>query len=1418
MGGLVIKKAYILARQMQEFDSVARRVRAIFFLATPHRGSDLAQMLSRILQVTSGPRPFIDDLHRNSVATQSINDEFPEHCAGLQLHSFYETVPSNYITGKGLIVDKDSATLGYRNERRECLNANHREVCKYANCNNPNYLTVRNALASTIDGLRDEILVDRHDLRIEQWRLLDSFLGTSDAPEDDLMDIGQRRLTRSCEWILDRDNFRCWRDSADTRLYWISAKPATGKSVLSGYIIHHLRGLNKDCIFYFFAYNDKLKSTISSFLRSVAWQMAQLHPEVLQSVLNIYEKDDQLGKMDYRTIWRKLFVDGILKVKLHRPQYLVIDGLDECKSENELTTLLLRTAEVGWIRPLVTSRNRFESHTHIMHPGAKVVSEEIHSGDTENDISLYLEANMHLLPSINESDRQNMVTEILRKSTGCFLWVCLVLHELRQVHTSTEIKQVLENIPSDMNELYSRILDNMSRAPYGKLLAKAILTWTVCSARPLTMHELHHALQLDVKDSIDDVRKSIASYCNQLVYIDSQSRVQIVHQTARDFLLRPGPSEFLIVKSEGHKRLAMTCLDYLNSNEMKGRGLQRPSIRVLSPPTRERSPFISYACDSLFAHIGNVSSADDDLLFALARFLNSSNVLLWIEYLAQHSNLDRLIKTGEAVRNYLQRRTRHVSPIIGKEAALLDSWATDLVRLVTRFGKNLLETPSSIYHLVPPFCPRETAPRKQFAAFPRSISVVGLSTTGWDDCLSTMYYPHEDACALSSSDTLFAVGLSSGRIMVYQVITCQEINTLQHGAPVRVLEFGTAGKVLSSACTKSVCVWDTSTWQLLWRFNIDKQCLALGMINGNQRMLGAMKNNHLMMWDLINGQLMDSFDWTEEFEGPRAKAYRRPTFAALCADSAELSLLAVLYRGQDILLWSLDRESLYDTYGKEGSRQSDGRTTNATVWSVAFSAGPGTNLLAAAYSDGDLILFDTFEGTVKAEVTHTNAQTLASSPNGRTLASGDSAGTIQLFEFETLNLLYRIRSKEYSIKALAFSGDSRRLFDIRGSHCRVWDLMVLVRPDVDEENSETSSTLFVAPQESGLGSSEDVVLITALTCHTSGEMFFCGKEDGSIWLYETRTARQLQKLFSHAGGVSIAQLLFDEHSNMLSSTDSSSRITARKLFRKSHFWECSEPMFDNRAGVAVDQILANKGHTRLLVCSADADTLYALTPDGSETLERIEWKGRGSYRWDSHPSNQHQLLLIAGNVAHLYDWQTLKRLTKDEGILLEGSILPELSLLSISACFGNGTFLATEFTDYPGAHARSKLLLFDSSDFTPLSASATPVPKYSYLTDQVECVIGTHGARLLFLNSAGWICSTDQDTLMIQRHFFLPADWLSTNTELIIRVARSGDIVFVKRDEVAVIKGGLKNVQPDEGETQGSRSSSKVLKRPTSEQ
>lgn len=152
MGGLVIKKAYMLAKQDSDCEPLAARFHSILFLATPHRGSDSAKLLSNILQAAHSSRAYVTDLKRSSGTIQIINDEFRNYSSGINLSSFYETQKLNMGGGfSTLIVAPDSATLGYPNEKQMPMNADHRSICKFDTIADPNYLIIRNALASTVN-------------------------------------------------------------------------------------------------------------------------------------------------------------------------------------------------------------------------------------------------------------------------------------------------------------------------------------------------------------------------------------------------------------------------------------------------------------------------------------------------------------------------------------------------------------------------------------------------------------------------------------------------------------------------------------------------------------------------------------------------------------------------------------------------------------------------------------------------------------------------------------------------------------------------------------------------------------------------------------------------------------------------------------------------------------------------------------------------------------------------------------------------------------------------------------------------------------------------------------------------------------------------------------------------------------------
>ena len=399
----------------------------------------------------------------------------------------------------------------------------------------------------------------------------------------------------------------------------------------------------------------------------------------------------------------------------------------------------------------------------------------------------------------------------------------------------------------------------------------------------------------------------------------------------------------------------------------------------------------------------------------------------------------------------------------------------------------------------------------------------GLSAKNWDGCLSTFHYHWQSPTVVACSNRYFAVGFSSGKVMIYHDQTCQEVKALELESPVKYLLFNQAETTVVVCCVRSLFVWDIISWQQLYNFDLPALCMSVALEDEDKYLLGALKDNSMCTWDLDTGTF-DKLDWTDDFDDLPSHALRSPTTAAF---STEQGLLAIVYRGQDIVIWIFENAKC-ETYSKESGAQpleEIRRGGMVSTFALIFNSGPGTSSLVAAYTDGDLVLFDTLDGTRRASTT-ANVQVLAGSLDGRTLAGGDSTGTIHLFDFETLSSLYRISSGDYGIKSMAFSADGYRLLDTRGSHCRVWDPLVLYRHSPEEENSDTVS-VSITSQEVTVSSPDDLMKITVLACHPSGDVVFCGKEDGSVLLYETKTGEHSRTLFHHAHGVAIVSLLFD---------------------------------------------------------------------------------------------------------------------------------------------------------------------------------------------------------------------------------------------------------------------------------------------------
>ena len=97
-----------------EYKEIVDAISAIIFLSTPHRGTNLAETLNKILQASliSSSKQFISELTKNSFTLQKLNEQFRHVAPKLDIISFYETQMTPIGINKNKIVRLSRTTFG----------------------------------------------------------------------------------------------------------------------------------------------------------------------------------------------------------------------------------------------------------------------------------------------------------------------------------------------------------------------------------------------------------------------------------------------------------------------------------------------------------------------------------------------------------------------------------------------------------------------------------------------------------------------------------------------------------------------------------------------------------------------------------------------------------------------------------------------------------------------------------------------------------------------------------------------------------------------------------------------------------------------------------------------------------------------------------------------------------------------------------------------------------------------------------------------------------------------------------------------------------------------------------------------------------------------------------------------------------
>ncbi|PGH18218.1 hypothetical protein AJ79_00556 [Helicocarpus griseus UAMH5409] len=516
-------------------------------------------------------------------------------------------------------------------------------------------------------------------------------------------------------------------------------------------------------------------------------------------------------------------------------------------------------------------------------------------------------------------------------------------------------------------------------------------------------------------------------------------------------------------------------------------------------------------------------------------------------------------------------------------------------------------------------------------------------------------------------------------------------------------------------------------------------------------------------------------------------SFRAPSTVTISTDH---DLMAIVYRGTLLCLWDLEG---HRHVGFCTKILDDGSSIANHIVSVCFNPVRDLNMLVVSYMDGYVAVFDTVSLAIKW-LAKIDTQIIAVSPDGRTLAGGDSVGNLKIFDFERLQLLYRVTLSSDGISALGFTGNSFRPVDIRSAVVNVWEPSVLVRKsnDADEDGTEISSdvaTLFDSGPADMIPHyyNQDIVRIKA----AFGEsMAICGRLNGAVDMYDPHSGKLgFQTLYEHTGSTPVLLLDWTEKHRIVVSVDSSSRIKAMRLFLSpKNIIYAVEELLDSElpSRHVANQILISPDGTKLLASSTATDFLWSFESKSLIASRHIE--SLANWAWVTHPLLCSQLIYFEVGKLQFHSWdasgfsqvgeaqvdttyvmnlgvENVELGTTDTAILIKiisqgprntSSSTPARNLKETS-------LYSLEISTSP--NVQSKILqpvpFFHSEDHKMIPTPRAILGNILGASDQTA---------LVFLSTTGWICSVPLDNraphTLFQRHFFVPSAWLSTSSPI----------------------------------------------------
>lgn len=391
------------------------------------------------------------------------------------------------------------------------------------------------------------------------------------------------------EWIFDHpqesekpwDNITEWLESG-TGIYWINGKAGSGKSTLMKYITGHKStqtSLKQWCkkeellvgTFYFWYAGTKLQRSQIGLLRSLLLHVLrhkwELVPVLFPNVIRALQSGQQAVPLELKLLELQYAFQSLVQTDLLSAKVcFIIDGLDEYDGDHDdLVHLFAQVTRSDKVKILVSSRP-IPACVYAFSRCQSLRLQDLTFEDiryfADNELSQH--PLMHELEIETPGATDDFVQTIASRALGVFLWVSVVvkllIRGLRDYDTVADLHRKIDNLPEELEELYSHMLRSMSkvdRAQGSKFLQLVLKSARIQGHFPMTALQLSFAeeedydrgfgeppYELSERDQnrrLEKIEGRLRSRCCGLVEVydpeDAPTRVVgFLHRTVVEFL------------------------------------------------------------------------------------------------------------------------------------------------------------------------------------------------------------------------------------------------------------------------------------------------------------------------------------------------------------------------------------------------------------------------------------------------------------------------------------------------------------------------------------------------------------------------------------------------------------------------------------------------------------------------------------------------------------------------------------------------------------------------------------------------------------------------------------------------------------------------------------------------------------------